>query len=78
MHKELYYFLKIRKKLLDSNEFAIYTQNKLTGWTGRAFFATNREYVINVYEGNPDGSDDKELSFPEFLQNYNFFIGLAE
>lgn len=64
------------KKILEENERAIIgTHNKIKGWDGCASFCNDGE-SIRVFEGNPDGSDDKTMSFYKFVRNYSFGIGV--
>ena len=30
--------------------------------------------TIKVFEGNGDGSDDKEMDYKTFVKNYDFFV----
>lgn len=65
------------KQIIDSNENAIIgTHNKKTGWDGCASIIPNKKEMIKVYEGNPNGSDDKIMSFYHFVKNYTFGIGV--
>lgn len=64
------------KEILKNNETAIIgTHNKKKGWNGCASFI-NEEGMIKVFEGDPDGSDDKVMSFHDFAKNYSFGIGV--
>ena len=65
------------EKIVRKNEQAIIgTHNKETGWDGCASILPNQEEMIKVFEGNPDGSDDKVMSFYKFVKNYSFGIGV--
>ena len=66
--------LEIKKELLLDDSLYIETTNKKTGWIGVASFFTNGENKIRVNEGNPDGSDDDDYTYEEFLNNYKFEI----
>lgn len=44
------------------------TINKQTGWWGIASPAPDGGYW--VWEGNPDGTDDKKITAAEFQKNY--------
>lgn len=67
--------LDIKKQLQLDDELQLHTHNKQTGWIGVASFFTNGEDMICVYEGNSDGSDDKDMSFNDFIKNYDFYLG---
>ena len=64
--------LEIRKKLWTNETLALFTKNKNNGWECFASFWTNGQDRIGVYEGAGDGSDDKDMSFEEFLENYDY------
>ena len=63
--------LKIKKILFESDNVTIVTTNKKTNVEGSAAFL-NKQDMIRVYEGAEDGSDDKDLTLDEFLENYYF------
>ena len=53
------------------------TINRENGLKGEAAFCRSKEdgkIKIRIFEGNPDGSDDKTLSIGEFVVKYNFYI----
>jgi len=64
--------LKIKKTLLENDNVTILTTNKKTYLEGTAAFLTKKQDMIRVYEGDEDGSDDKDLTLDEFLENYYF------
>ena len=66
--------MKIKKMIQEDELLVIETKNLNTGWIGCASFLTNGEDKIKVFEGSGDGSDDKVLTFGEFLSNYSFKI----
>ena len=57
--------------MLENDSTIIGTYNKKTGWNGCASFCQEDDR-IKVFEGNPDGSDDKIMSFYKFAKNYSF------
>ena len=61
-------------ELEDDREYYISTANKKTHQEGTINFYTNGERKVKVYEGNGDGSDDKEMSYEEFIKNYSFML----
>ena len=61
-------------ELEDNLEYEIKTANRYTNEEGCATFLTNGEKKIKVYEGNPDGSDDKVMSYKEFIHDYQFML----
>lgn len=61
-------------ELEDDREYYISTSNKKTREEGTINFFTNGEKKVKVYEGDPDGSDDKEMSYEEFIKNYSFML----
>ena len=74
MNKNNNMLLEYKKMLLADDSLYIETKNKINSWIGCASFLTNGEDKIKVFEGSGDGSDDKVLSFSEFLSNYSFEI----
>ncbi len=59
--------------MLDCNgDFLLTTRNKITGDYGCAYFQPNNK--IGVFEGNEDGSDDKEVSYDTFANNYSYKV----
>jgi hypothetical protein len=66
----------IQSVLIANEELSLYTKNKKNGWLGVASFFTNGLDKIRINEGNPDGSDDCNVSFQEFIDNYYYVIGL--
>ena len=61
-------------RLEDNLEYTITTANRKTGEEGEATLLRNGEKKIKVFEGNPDGSDDKVMSYKEFVNNYQFML----
>lgn len=58
----------------DSNEnLSLFTYNKNTGNKGVASFSIHENKII-VFEGNPDGSDDTEMTYEEFIDNYQYAV----
>lgn len=73
---EIKRLLDLKKTLADSTDDTfLFTKNKKTGEMGCANFFTNGEKKVMVYEGNGDGSDDKELTYEEFINNYDYKLG---
>lgn len=63
------------KKLIDNSEkLGLVTHNKNNGNEGCASFHRSDENMIFVFEGNPDGSDDKSMTLEEFIKNYTFEV----
>ena len=68
--------LKTMDKLIrleDDLEYEIKTANRITGEEGVASLIKAIDKV-KVYEGNPDGSDDKIMTYKEFVNNYQFML----
>lgn len=63
---------EIKKELLADEDLYLQTTNKSSGLIGVASFFTNGEDKIRVNEGNPDGSDDADYTYEEFVNNYEF------
>lgn len=61
-------------ELEDDLEYEIKTANRYTNEEGCATFLRNGEKKIKVFEGNPDGSDDKVMSYKEFIHDYQFML----
>lgn len=67
--------LKEFKKITElDNDYYLEVVNKETNWEGEAYFTTNQENMIKVYEGSPDGRDDHEETFENFIKKYDFRI----
>lgn len=49
----------------------MFTYNTKNGETGVACFCNDHK-TIRVFEGNVDGSDDKNMNYDEFIKNYKF------
>lgn len=66
--------LEAIKTLIETDEddrYYITTTNPRTGWEGTANFLNDGKR-IRVYEGNGDGSDDKDMTYEEFVRDYQF------
>ena len=74
MKEKIDMLMNYKKIIQDDDLIYIETKNKNNSWIGCASFLTNGEDKIKVFEGSGDGSDDKVLSFSEFLNNYSFEI----
>lgn len=61
-----------KRALSEHDDLYLKTVNKSNGFVGVASFFTNGEKKIRVNEGNPDGSDDADYSYEEFINNYEF------
>lgn len=70
--------LKQIKNLMDrdgkDSQVMLFTKNKKQNIDGIALFFSDCE-KIKVFEGNANGLDDKEMSFQEFISNYDFELG---
>lgn len=63
---------RIKKIFINnSDDYEIHTINKETKQQGVATFYL-KEDIIKVFEGASDGSDDKEYTYQEFLDKYDF------
>lgn len=71
---ELLMAIKKVIELDDSDRYYIWTCNRSTNYEGCASFYTNGENKIKVYEGSGDGSEDKSMSYDEFIENYYFVL----
>ncbi len=68
--------LEIAKNLIRGDEtesFQLFTHNIEKGTDGVATFYKD-DKTIKVYEGNGDGSDDKEMDYETFVNNYSFYV----
>ena len=66
--------LKKAKKQIEKDEnLFLHTYNQSTGYNGVASFIPN-ENKVKVFEGDPNGFDDKIISYDDFLNNYKFAI----
>lgn len=67
------------KNLMDHDgkdgRLMLYSINKKNKMEGMASFYLDCE-TIKVYEGKGDGSDDKDMSYEKFIENYDFVLGL--
>ena len=66
--------LKMKDQIDNSNNLGLVTHNKSNGNEGCALFHRSDKNIIFVFEGNPDGSDDKEMTLDEFIANYTFEV----
>jgi len=69
---------ELRKLLLSDDLYHLTTTNKSNGWCGCASFSPSIDNWIKVFEGAGDGSDDKEMTFSEFIQNYDYVLEREE
>lgn len=68
--------LEIAKNIIrgdESEQMQLFTHNNKTGTDGVATFCLD-DKTIKVFEGNGDGSDDKEMDYETFVENYNFYV----
>ncbi len=68
--------LEIAKNLIcsdESEQFQLFTHNNKTGTDGVATFYLD-DKTIKVFEGNGDGSNDKEMDYKTFVENYSFYV----
>lgn len=69
---------QIRHLMFNDNKdskLMLYTINKQNKMEGMASFCLDYE-TIAVFEGKGDGSEDKEMSYEKFIENYDFALGL--
>ncbi len=57
----------------ETEQFQLFTHNIDTGTNGVATFYKD-DKTIKVFEGNGDGSDDKEMNYETFVSNYEFYV----
>ena len=63
------------KRIIDNgNNLGLATHNKKNGYEGWASFHRSDPNIIFVFEGNPDGSDDKSMTLDEFIAHYTFEV----
>ena len=55
----------------DLIEYELVTFRNDDGLVGCALFYNDNK-TIKIYEGNPDGSDDKEMDYETFINNYTY------
>lgn len=66
--------LEAMRKMIELDEnYHIETVNKRTNHEGTATILNDGE-TIRVFEGSEDGSDDKNITTTEFINNYDFII----
>lgn len=68
--------LEIAKGLIRNDpteELQLFTHNFETGTNGVASFCLD-DKTIKVFEGDGDGSDDKEMDYETFINNYDFCV----
>ena len=70
MYKKL---MNIKKQINKNDKLVLYTYNVSTGTYGVANFCGDNKHV-KVYEGKSDGSNDKIITYDEFIRNYRFKI----
>ena len=66
---------ELKNLIYGIENLTICTKNKETNSEGCALFL-NVNGKIKVFEGNGDGSDDKEMLFKNFLRDYTYEIKL--
>lgn len=66
--------LEAKKAIDNSERLGLVTHNKKNGNEGCASFHRSDKNIIFVFEGNPDGSDDKSMTLDEFIKNYTFEV----
>ena len=74
MNKKLQ-MLKAMKRVIEldeNNKYYITVVNRETQWEGEAYFTTNGENKIRVFEGDPDGKDDHLETYEDFIKKYQF------
>lgn len=76
MNKRIEDLMLFKKILIKQEGLSLLTKNKNNNLYGVASFWTNGQKMITVYEGSSDGSDDKNLSYVDFLNNYDYKIGI--
>ena len=64
--------LKAKNLIENSERLGLATHNKINGNDGWASFHRSDDNIIFVFEGNPDGSDDKSMTLEEFIANYTY------
>lgn len=66
----------IKKQLKEdkTNTLTLHICNKKTGNIGVASFCNDNK-TIKIFEGNSNGSDDKVISYEEFINGYEYHIG---
>lgn len=64
---------KIKEILYEDDNYMLSTHNNKTNQDGVALFHKN-ENIIKVFEGNDDGSDDKEMDYNSFLYDYSYKV----
>ena len=67
---------KIKKQLKEdkTDTLTLHICNRKTGNIGVASFCDDNK-TIKIFEGNPDGSDDKVIGYKEFINDYEYHIG---
>ena len=66
--------MKAKELIENSTNLGLATHNKNNGNEGWGSFHRSDENIIFVFEGNPDGSDDKSMTLDEFIANYDFKV----
>lgn len=73
IEEQLKTLIETRDILKNYEEFQIFTHNKNTGEDGVATFYLDNK-TIKVFEGKEDGSEDKEMDYKTFLENYDYHM----
>lgn len=77
--EEFLRLLGITRALMDHDEnLSLFTHNRELGYDGVAHFYGDELHMVKVFEGNSDGSDDKEMDVLQFLKSYDFKLGYDE
>lgn len=73
MAEELKKLENMKAFLHSSDAFVLNTHNLKTGTIGVASFYLDNK-TIKVYEGNGDGSEDREMDYETFVKEYEYYV----
>ncbi len=73
MDEELKKLEKMKEFLNSSDEFVLNTHNLKNGTNGVATFYLDNK-TIKVFEGNGNGSDDREMDYKTFVKEYEYYV----
>lgn len=73
MDEELKKLKEMKEFLLSADDFVLNTHNLEIGTNGVASFCNDNK-TIKVFEGNEDGSDDREIDYETFIKEYEYYV----
>lgn len=74
IEKRLKSLERAKEMLADFEDFQMFALHRESGKTGVASFFTDGSKNITVFEGNGDGSEDRDMDYETFVKEYEFCI----